>query len=231
MGLKEVAAMPHHHHGHHGHHHPAHHSVDSSTMTSGHQQLTPQQMEHARHAAIVMQWAFFGFVLMAILYAIFERRRRRKIAAENGGYPARSGDYTTGLYECFCKPMVCATSTLFTPIVAAFNRAEVENRDCSVCDGIFAMKTPITQYHTRQSIRSANSLETAECYDAVTAVCCTPCAVAQDAIELERLAALNALPGQQMQVITAAAIPIGTTVQMAPVTNGEYEKVPAQFQV
>jgi len=192
--------------------------------------LTPEQQEQMRQINGTLQCIALLLVVLAVFYAYFERRRRRKIAAENGGFPTRSGDLITGLFDCLCIPSLCVQSTIFMPILAAFNRAEVENRDCSPCDVVFALKTPITQYHTRQSIRSANSLETAECYDALTSVCCTPCAVAQDTLELDRRTALNALPGQQMATI--AAVPVGTTVSMTavPPPPPEYEKLPAQCQ-
>jgi Cys-rich protein (TIGR01571 family) len=132
----------------------------------------------------------------------------------------------TGLFDCFCHPWTCLAATFFTPILAAFNRAEAENRDCSACDVCFSVKPQLTTYHTRQSIRSANGLQTNEVVDAVAACCCTPCAVAQDTLELERREALNALPGTQMEVI--AAVPVGTVAVAAPPS---YEKLPPACQV
>merc|ERR1711934_229090 len=218
-----------HHSGHHPHHpHHAHHGHHWRSQQP-HKELTPEEMEQMRQFNFMMQCFSLLFLFAVVLYAIVERRRRRRIAAENGGFPTRSGDLVSSLFECLCMPSLCVQATFFGPVLAAFNRAEVENRDCSACDGLFALKTPITQYHTRQSIRSANSLETAEFYDAFGAVCCTPCAVAQDTLELERRTALNALPAQQMATVTA--LPVGTAVPMQAIpAPPEYEKLPAQFQ-
>merc|ERR1712100_211137 len=177
-----------HHHGHHHDHHNHHNHGDlhhGHPHGHGHEQLTPEEMAARQQAAMVMQCMMLLFLVCAFLYAFFERRRPRAKASQLGGYPARQGDYTTGLFDCICQPNLCLQSTLFAPILAAFNRAEVENRDCHACDGLFAFKPQITQYHTRQTIRATHGLETAECFDALSAICCTPCAIAQDTIEME----------------------------------------------
>merc|ERR1711998_170073 len=204
-----------HHGGPHGHHHGHPHG-------HGHEQLTPEEMAARQQAAMVMQCMMLLFLVCAFLYAFFERRRRRAKAAQLGGYPARQGDYTTGLFDCICQPNLCLQSTLFAPILAAFNRAEVENRDCHACDGLFAFKPQITQYHTRQTIRATHGLETAECFDALSAICCTPCAIAQDTIEMERRAALAINT-------PVVVLPVGGDIEMA--TPPQYEAVPAKAQL
>merc|ERR1719502_1489512 len=101
-------------------------------------------------------------------------------------------------------------------------RAKVENRDCHACDGLFAFKPQITQYHTRQTIRATHGLETAECFDALSAICCTPCAIAQDTIEMERRAALAINT-------PVVVLPVGGDIEMA--TPPQYEAVPAKAQL
>jgi len=87
---------------------------------------------------------------------------------------------------------VCFPSCLFTPVLAAFNRAEADKRECGACDVCFSLKPHITQYQTRQSVRASHHLEDAPMTDCISALCCTPCAVAQDTLELERRAAAAA---------------------------------------
>lgn len=172
-------------------------------------------------------------LLCGLVWGFFERKRRRCIAAENGGYSERTGDYQTGLFACFGYPKVCLPACLFTPCLAAFNRSEVEHRDCTACDACFSLKPQITQYHTRQSVRAAHLLEEAPVTDCLAAVCCTPCAVAQDTIELERRTVVPV-------VVTVADTPpayaavLPTAPQLVESSNGALEKkdeVKVQIQV
>jgi Cys-rich protein (TIGR01571 family) len=142
------------------------------------------------------------------------------VCLQNGGFPARQGDYTTGLAECLCQPNLCLQSMLFAPILAAFNRAEADKRECHACDGLFALKPQITQYHTRQSIRATNGLENAQCYDFMSAACCTPCAIAQDTIEMERRSAL-AINTPVIVVPVGHDIEMSAPPQYAPVYSKE----------
>lgn len=194
--------------------------------------LTAEQQENIHMLSAGVQLTILAVLIAAFVYGYYERQRRRRIAAENGGFPARTGTMRTGLFECIGTPSVCFPASFFTPILAAFNRAEVDGRDCHACDALWAMKTPITQYHTRQSIRAKYDLEEAPCTDCLQVVCCTPCAVGQDTIELERRTAIPA-PAARPAAPPAYAqtVVVETSVPMAPVTHGEYEKVPAQCQV
>merc|ERR1711871_858535 len=88
-----------------------------------------------------VQLTILALLIAAFVYGYYERQRRRRIAAENGGFPARTGTMRTGLFECIATPSVCFPSS-FSPILAAFNRAEVDGRDCHACDALWAMKTP-----------------------------------------------------------------------------------------
>merc|ERR1711959_802318 len=182
-----------HHHGHQHEHHNHHNHGDlhhGHTYGHGHD-LTPEDMAARQQTAMVMQCMMLLFLVCAFLYAFFERRRRRAKAAQLGGYPARQGDYTTGLFDCICQPNLCLQSSLFAPILAAFNRAEVENRDCHACD-------------------------------ALSAICCTPCAIAQDTIEMERRAALAINT-------PVVVLPVGGDIEMA--APPQYEAVPAKAQL
>jgi len=152
----------------------------------------------------------FIICLLGLLWGYFERERRRRLAAEAGGFPVRQGDYLSGLFECFVFPRVCLPACFFSPVAAAFNRAEVDGRECTLCDACFSLRPQLTQYHTRQSIRAKHNLEERQCTDCFAALCCTPCAVAQDTLELERRA--NTVAAQQQLVQVAAAVPPG----MAP---------------
>jgi len=195
-------------------------------------ELTQEQQENIHMLSAGVQLTILALLIAAFVYGYYERQRRRRIAAENGGFPARTGTMRTGLFECIATPSVCFPASFFTPILAAFNRAEVDGRDCHACDALWAMKTPITQYHTRQSIRAKYDLEEAPCTDCLQTVCCTPCAVGQDTLELERRTTMPApAPRPAAPPAYAQTVVVETSVPMAPVTNGEYEKVPAQCQV
>lgn len=165
--------------------------------------------------------------ICACVYGYIERKRRRAIAEANGGFPVRSGSYITSLFECIGLPRFCFPATFFPFVLAAFNRAEVDRRDCHACDALWSLKIPITQYQTRQSMRGQFKLADAPIADCLAAVCCTPCAVAQDAIELERRAVLT----QAMAVPDSAEVAISVPMEAPPSYKGDYEKVPAQCQV
>lgn len=166
-------------------------------------------------------------VILALVWGYCERKRRRAAAAESGGYKQRMGDYHTGIFSCLLSPRICFPATVFTPVLAAFNRAEADKRDCGLCDFLFSLKTPITQYHTRQSIRAEHDLEEANVTDCLGSVCCTPCVVAQDALELEHRAAMQP-PTQPVTAVTVSVAMAPPSYQVAP-TKGDYEKVPEQI--
>merc|ERR1712146_823031 len=131
----------------------------------------------------------FGAIilLVGLIWGLLERKRRRQQATALP--PVRTGRYLTGLLECFRPLRVCVPACFFTPVLAAFNRAEADDRECTGCDVCFAMAKPVAQYTTRQTIRAKYGLEDSNCPDCLSAFCCTPCAVGQDTLELERRAA------------------------------------------
>merc|ERR1711959_260969 len=147
----------------------------------------------------------FVVLMLGLCWGYCERQKRRREAEEKGGFPRRAGDYATGLFECFGYPRVCFPSCLFTPVLAAFNRAEADKRECGVCDVCFSLKPQITQYQTRQSVRASHQLEEAPITDCISALCCTPCAIGQDTLELERRAAAVA-PAPANQVMAEVVI-------------------------
>merc|ERR1712093_606997 len=63
---------------------------------------------------------FALMVLLGLCWGVSERERRRRISMAAGGFPVRSGDFLTGLFECFGHPRVCLPACLFTPCAAAF---------------------------------------------------------------------------------------------------------------
>merc|ERR1711988_235128 len=150
-----------------------------------------------------------ALLIVGLIWGVYEREKRRARAAETtGGYPLRAGHYLSGLLECIGYSAICIPAFFFTPIAAAFNRAEADHRECSVCDACCSFKTPLTQYHTRQSIRAANRLEEAQLEDCITALCCTTCAVGQDTLELQRRAELQtAAPAPPVGIHMAMQLP------------------------
>lgn len=169
--------------------------IEPSSVRWGEQVLVNKWTEaEARQIRRIVMAILFSLALLilGLIWGVCEREKRRaKAAASTGGYPLRAGHYLSGLLECIGYPAICIPAFFFTPVAAAFNRAEADHRECSVCDACCSFKTPLTQYHTRQSIRAANRLEEAQLEDCITALCCTTCAVGQDTLELQRRAELQ----------------------------------------
>jgi len=194
---------------------------------------TPEQQEMMRQQMMMsacLQLLLLVGLLVALAWGYCERQRRRRIKEEQGGFPARSnGDMESGLFECFTFPRICLPACFFTPVLAAFNRSAADNRDCGVCDVLFSLKTPFTQYQTRASIRAQHQLVENECTDCLSAVCCTPCAVGQDALELERREAPHqnaAAPIVASEIRVAPGAPVQMLVVAPPMqAKDEYMKV------
>merc|ERR1712054_435843 len=189
------------HHGTHGHLRQPHHISVHHGMPGieGMDDIEGMDMAHCR---MIQGLSVLGVlvVILALVWGYYERKRRRAIVGQNGGYKQRQGDYQTGIFSCLFIPRICFPATVFTPVLAAFNRAEADKRDCGLCDFLLSLKTPITQYQTRQSIRAEYDLEEANVTDCLGSVCCTPCVVAQDALELEHRATLQ--PAQAVTAVT-----------------------------
>lgn len=209
-------------------------SLFATTDTS-----TPAEQQRAMAMSACMHLLVFLLVCLALAWGYCERQRRRRIAEAQGGYAARTGSFATGLFECCTVPRICFPACCFTPVLAAFNRSAVDNRDCGLCDAVFSSKTPCTQYQTRQSIRAQHELEEADCTDCLAAVCCTPCAVAQDTLEIEKRTATQApAQVQDVEMRVASGTPIVITAQLTappppppPVKDQEYMQVPATQQL
>eukprot|EP00656_Telonema_subtile_P036238 TRINITY_DN401_c0_g1_i1.p1 TRINITY_DN401_c0_g1~~TRINITY_DN401_c0_g1_i1.p1 ORF type:complete len:340 (+),score=35.58 TRINITY_DN401_c0_g1_i1:220-1239(+) len=160
-----------------------------------------EKMQWFSMQEIVRMCAGLVILVLGLVWGLFERRRRRTSSKT----PLRNGQYFTGLFDCFKHPRLCFPACIFTPVLAAFNRAEVDDRECDVCDVCFSVIKPVAQYTTRQSIRGKYQLSS-DSSDACVACCCTPCAVAQDSLELERRASQP----------TAAPLPAGLVAPGIP---------------
>eukprot|EP00656_Telonema_subtile_P022322 TRINITY_DN2343_c0_g2_i2.p1 TRINITY_DN2343_c0_g2~~TRINITY_DN2343_c0_g2_i2.p1 ORF type:complete len:290 (+),score=15.72 TRINITY_DN2343_c0_g2_i2:199-1068(+) len=121
-------------------------------------------------------------VLLAtgVVWVFWERRRRSEIARR----AARLGRYSSSILDCFQRPTLCVPACIWPCYLAALNRAEVDDRDCEIGDACCIRSLCQAQYTTRQSIRAQYGLES-DCADLPIALCCTPCGMAQDAIEME----------------------------------------------
>lgn len=82
------------------------------------------------------------------------------------------------LFGCLTDP-VGSLVTLFCPcVVAAFNTARVDNRECTLCD------LTANDYQTRQSLRARYSVGYAPLPDCCSMVCCQCCFIVQTAKEI-----------------------------------------------
>ena len=167
------------------------------------------------HFARAYRFRMIGWTLAALMLLIglvwgyFERKRRNSLIGER---QAKIGSYFSSLCECFSRPFVCIPACLFTPVLAAFNRAEADDRECNTCDVCFALLKPVAQYTTRQTIRGKYNMRDENCSDCCSAVCCTPCDVAQDTLELEKRAPLQTAP----KPMTAPGMPVYVIAAQAP---------------
>jgi len=169
-------------------------------------------------------WALAALMLLiGLVWGFFERKRRNSLIGER---QPKIGSYFSSLCECFSRPFVCIPACLFTPVLAAFNRAEADDRECNTCDVCFALLKPVAQYTTRQTIRGKYNMRDENCSDCCSAVCCTPCAVAQDTLELEKRAALQTAPtpmtapGMPVYVI-AAQVPPSADMSMSKIDKAD----------
>merc|ERR1711988_23936 len=207
--------------GHHGHNSYHGHGGPHGT------EIPEDMKQYALFVNAALHLFIFAAVVAAIVWGLCERQRRRHIAEQSGGHAPRSGNYLSGLFECIGHPRICIPAFFFTPILAAFNRAAADKRECSACDVCFSLKTPLTQYHTRQTVRSSHLLEDNNGLDCISSCCCTPCAVGQDALEIERRGMTPPAP-PAVQIVVAE----GSEVVMpnAPTKDG-YDQVPIRMQV
>jgi Cys-rich protein (TIGR01571 family) len=194
---------PHHGHGHHGHH--GHHRWN-------HHKWAMQNLKIANYSAQIVRLIGFMLLIVGLIWGFFERRRRR----ETDPLAPRQGDYKTGLFSCFGNWRVCIPACLFTPVLAAFNRAKTDERECTGCDVCFAMIKPVAQFTTRQSIRGKYGLEDSTVTDALSACCCTPCAVGQDTLELEHRRAMAAQSDSEMMSVPGEVYPAAVVVPSCP---------------
>merc|ERR1712166_203213 len=121
---------------------------------------------------------FVLVLLLGLLWGCIERRRRLSIRRRVETLES----YHTQPLEGLCRLRVFLPACFFPPVAAAFNRADADGRECTVCD--LCNLNPVAQYTTRQAIRARYGLRE-ESTDMPLACCCTPCAMAQDTIELE----------------------------------------------
>ncbi|KAJ5072035.1 duf614 family protein-related [Anaeramoeba ignava] len=70
---------------------------------------------------------------------------------------------------------------LCPPILAARNKSEADERECTVCDCLCCPP----EYFTRQQIRSKYNFETDTCSDCLVITFCGSCAACQDAREMK----------------------------------------------
>jgi len=148
-------------------------------------------------------------LLIGLVWGFFERKRRRNLSTK----PERTGGYLSSLCECCCKPSLWIPACCFTPVLAAFNRAEADDRECTSCDVCFSLCKPVAQYTTRQTIRGKYNLAD-NASDGCIACFCTPCAVAQDSLELEKRASVQARP--MSASMSAPGLPVYVTAASAP---------------
>ncbi|KAJ6244301.1 duf614 family protein-related [Anaeramoeba flamelloides] len=87
----------------------------------------------------------------------------------------------SSLLGCFSNPKICLMTLFCMPCQLAKNKASVDQRECTICDCLCGPR----EYFTRQQIRSKYGFEQATLMDCIVTGPCLPCAVCQDAREIE----------------------------------------------
>eukprot|EP01089_Gocevia_fonbrunei_P020040 TRINITY_DN730_c0_g1_i1.p1 TRINITY_DN730_c0_g1~~TRINITY_DN730_c0_g1_i1.p1 ORF type:complete len:119 (+),score=12.68 TRINITY_DN730_c0_g1_i1:47-358(+) len=100
------------------------------------------------------------------------------------------GDFEEGLCGCFSDFTSCII-TYFCPFIqGAFNKAEVDGRDCTVCDFLcmcYSANVGV-EYYTRQQIRAKFGYDYKSFVDCLLICYCTHCVICQHARELKNKA-------------------------------------------
>eukprot|EP00824_Muranothrix_gubernata_P009154 TRINITY_DN216_c0_g1_i1.p3 TRINITY_DN216_c0_g1~~TRINITY_DN216_c0_g1_i1.p3 ORF type:complete len:119 (+),score=28.19 TRINITY_DN216_c0_g1_i1:32-388(+) len=105
---------------------------------------------------------------------------------------AAGATFTTNLCGCMEDCGGCIYALCCPVCATAKNKADVDGRDCTCCDCLFAHC--FLEYFIRQQIRSKYGFEQAPCADCLVVAFCTPCTICQDAREIQAQEAKKAAP-------------------------------------
>ena len=93
---------------------------------------------------------------------------------------AAAADFGSGLCDLFSDISLTLYTCFCFPCQKASNWAKVRGEPCTVEH----MACPVSEYWTRQFIRSRKHMKKEIASDVFTFCCCMPCAIIQDAKEL-----------------------------------------------
>ena len=106
--------------------------------------------------------------------------------------------WTTGLFDCFSDMGICVCGYFCGPCLLCQNANDLGENGCALA---FCIPCPYNQTLLRVKIRSENNIEGNICDDYCTTICCSSCALCQEAREIKYLK-MNQGSNQQVTVIT-----------------------------
>ncbi|KAJ6236246.1 duf614 family protein-related [Anaeramoeba flamelloides] len=89
--------------------------------------------------------------------------------------------FNSSLLGCFSDTKICCLGIFCLPYLSSRNKADVDERDCTICDFLCCPR----EYFTRLQIRTKYGFEQNTVSDCITTSICLPCSTCQDARELE----------------------------------------------
>jgi len=125
------------------------------------------------------------------------------------------GGLKTGLFDCFQDMEICLPGFFLPSCLAAFNKAEINDRECHVFDWLCQPN----EYLTRQQMRARWELEENQIADCITLTCCTMCMICQDARELELRVSDHGQPFTSQQMIPQQQMVQQQMIPQQPVMN------------
>lgn len=162
---------------------------------SGGPNKPPTNEEIVIFVLVVSFWAALAFGTLYFIYKEYHKRLERnnywrsvppnQVMARQES-PLRT--FRAGLCQCWESPRVCVAATFCGPAVAAFNRAELENRKAGILDilaSYLGVRPCALVWFNRQSLRTKMQMEPNWAEDCGTSICCVPCAFGQHMLELE----------------------------------------------
>lgn len=89
--------------------------------------------------------------------------------------------YSGGPFACFSDINICLYGIFCTPCQNGRNHAKIRQEECTICHCI----NPIAEYWIRKELEKKNGEDGNDVTDCLIGCICMPCAVCQDARNLQ----------------------------------------------